>query len=293
MIDFATCAELYIVHRQACAARSDSDPGGCRGLPEGLGRRGDADDPAEAHVPLPHGSAGQRRRTSSRPSTGTPTRSCDSDGTPYMHEIVGADAVMNGKAETVAGVKALGPYALRIRTTRPLPDLISRLTMPFFCPVAVGTPARGDRPTSSARGRTTSPRASRTASSCSSGTATTAGHGPRTSTGSSGRSDRARRHVAQAVERDAARLVRVPLRRPRTDSIASTYGINEPERAVLFQSDTRDRILRLQPRSTGVQGAGPDPAHARRSTGRSTGPRSCEHPASSEGSAPTRSCRPR
>jgi ABC-type oligopeptide transport system substrate-binding subunit len=59
----------------------------------------------------------------------------------YFHEIVGADAVMEGKAQTISGVKALGAYTIRIRTTRPLPDLAARLTMPFFCPIAVNTPA--------------------------------------------------------------------------------------------------------------------------------------------------------
>lgn len=63
-----------------------------------------------------------------------------SPATPYMREIVGADAVIAGKAKTVAGVRALGPYTLRIRTTMPLGDLATRLTMPFFCPIATDTP---------------------------------------------------------------------------------------------------------------------------------------------------------
>ena len=63
-----------------------------------------------------------------------------SPATQYLHEIVGADAVMNGQAQTISGVRALGPYMLRIRTTRRLPDLVARLTMPFFCPIAVNTP---------------------------------------------------------------------------------------------------------------------------------------------------------
>src|SRR5207253_3800863 len=58
----------------------------------------------------------------------------------YLHEIVGADAVMDGRAEAISGVKALSPYTLQIRTTQPLPDLVSRLTMPFFCPIATNTP---------------------------------------------------------------------------------------------------------------------------------------------------------
>jgi ABC-type oligopeptide transport system substrate-binding subunit len=60
----------------------------------------------------------------------------------YLNEIVGANTVIRGKARTISGVKALGPYTLQIRTTRPLHDLAARLTMPFFCPIATSTPPR-------------------------------------------------------------------------------------------------------------------------------------------------------
>ena len=63
-------------------------------------------------------------------------------GVGYLNEIVGAYAVMAGKAQTISGVRALGPYTLQIRTTKPVPDLLSRLTMPFFCPIAVNTPPK-------------------------------------------------------------------------------------------------------------------------------------------------------
>ena len=58
----------------------------------------------------------------------------------YLREVVGAEAVIDGSAEAISGVRALGPYTLQVRTTRPLPDLASRLTMPFFCPIATNTP---------------------------------------------------------------------------------------------------------------------------------------------------------
>jgi len=61
-----------------------------------------------------------------------------SRATNYLHEIEGADAVIAGKAQRTSGIKALGPYRLRIRTTRPLADLVSRLTL--FCPIATNTP---------------------------------------------------------------------------------------------------------------------------------------------------------
>jgi ABC-type transport system substrate-binding protein len=63
-----------------------------------------------------------------------------SPGTTYLHEIVGADAVISGQAQTISGVRALDPYTLQFRTTRPVADLVSRLTTPFFCPIAVNTP---------------------------------------------------------------------------------------------------------------------------------------------------------
>jgi ABC-type oligopeptide transport system substrate-binding subunit len=62
--------------------------------------------------------------------------------TGYLNDIVGANAVLRGKARRISGIRALGPYTLQIRTTRPLQDLPARLTMPFFCPIAVKTPPR-------------------------------------------------------------------------------------------------------------------------------------------------------
>jgi peptide/nickel transport system substrate-binding protein len=59
----------------------------------------------------------------------------------YLHEIVGADAVLAGAAPAITGVTAPGRYTLRVRTTRRVPDLVYRLAMPFFCPIAVDTPA--------------------------------------------------------------------------------------------------------------------------------------------------------
>ena len=124
----------------ACSVGSHPDPGSCSALSESL-----ADGKTQII---------QLKRTY-RFHTGPPVTAAnfvaainrdanpklESLGTPYMHEIVGVDAVLDGKAQTVTGVTALGPYTLRIRTTRPLPDLVSRLTMPFFCPVAVGSPS--------------------------------------------------------------------------------------------------------------------------------------------------------
>ena len=62
-----------------------------------------------------------------------------SPATQYMHEIVGADAVIDGKAQTISGVRVLGRYRLEIRLTKSVGDFTARLTMPFFCPILPGT----------------------------------------------------------------------------------------------------------------------------------------------------------
>jgi ABC-type oligopeptide transport system substrate-binding subunit len=64
-----------------------------------------------------------------------------SPATAYMREIVGAAAVIDGKAQSISGVRVLSRYRLQIRLTRPLGDFTARLTMPFFCPILPDTPA--------------------------------------------------------------------------------------------------------------------------------------------------------
>jgi peptide/nickel transport system substrate-binding protein len=62
-----------------------------------------------------------------------------SPATSYMNEFVGASAVIDGKASTISGIKALNATTLQIKTTQPLADLTARLTMPFFSPVLPST----------------------------------------------------------------------------------------------------------------------------------------------------------
>ena len=140
MIDFATCAELLQLSGQACAGRSDSDPGGAARFPKVSADGKTQIDPAEAHATASIPASPSRRRTSSQRSTAmrtpswshTPRRTCarSSESMPSS----------SGKAQTVSGVTTRGPYTLRIRTTRPLPDMVSRLTMPYFCPSESSTP---------------------------------------------------------------------------------------------------------------------------------------------------------
>ena len=57
----------------------------------------------------------------------------------FMHDIVGADAYMSGKAAHISGVAVHG-NRLVVRLLAPAPDLVARMAMPFSCAVPRGTP---------------------------------------------------------------------------------------------------------------------------------------------------------
>ncbi|HSC91912.1 MAG TPA: ABC transporter substrate-binding protein [Gaiellaceae bacterium] len=64
---------------------------------------------------------------------------------PFVADIVGARAVLDGKARSAAGVRVLGPAKLQIRLTQAAPDILTRLAMPFFQAIdtATGINAQG------------------------------------------------------------------------------------------------------------------------------------------------------
>src|SRR5262249_4468597 len=64
-------------------------------------------------------------------------------GRVYMGDVVGARVYMAGRAAHVAGIAARGS-TLTIRLVAPAPDLPTRLALPFFCAVPVGTPLDPD-----------------------------------------------------------------------------------------------------------------------------------------------------
>jgi len=61
----------------------------------------------------------------------------------FLGDVVGASAMLAGKAKTVAGVKASG-NTLTVRLTKPAPDFLSRIAMPFFCAVPANLPINAD-----------------------------------------------------------------------------------------------------------------------------------------------------
>jgi ABC-type transport system substrate-binding protein len=62
-----------------------------------------------------------------------------SPAAPFLHDVVGAPAVLGGKAKTASGVHASGS-TLTIRLTEVAPDFVARMGMNFFCAVPVGFP---------------------------------------------------------------------------------------------------------------------------------------------------------
>jgi oligopeptide transport system substrate-binding protein len=63
---------------------------------------------------------------------------------PFVQDVVGGKAVVDGKARRASGVQVLSPYKLRIRLTERAPDLLSRLAMPFFAPIPTNLPINSD-----------------------------------------------------------------------------------------------------------------------------------------------------
>lgn len=64
----------------------------------------------------------------------------------FLTSVVGERAYVAGRAPHISGIVARG-NTLTVRLTSPMPDLVSQLTMPFFCAVPIGTPidAKGVR----------------------------------------------------------------------------------------------------------------------------------------------------
>jgi ABC-type oligopeptide transport system substrate-binding subunit len=62
-----------------------------------------------------------------------------SPATPFLSDIVGAQAAIDGKASSVSGVKVNGNH-LVINLTQAAPDFVARIAMPFFCAIPTNLP---------------------------------------------------------------------------------------------------------------------------------------------------------
>jgi len=137
-IQFATCAKLFN-HADA------SDAAGATVIPEVVDRSTVSKDGRTYTFDLKrtfrfHTGAPVTARSFADAFDRTANPKLVSPATSYMHEIVGADAVIDGKATSISGIRVLRRYRLQIRLTKPLGDFTARLTLPFFCPVRPGTP---------------------------------------------------------------------------------------------------------------------------------------------------------
>ncbi|HEX2340015.1 MAG TPA: ABC transporter substrate-binding protein, partial [Vicinamibacterales bacterium] len=63
---------------------------------------------------------------------------------PFIEDIAGAKAVIDGNATRASGVTTPNAYTLRIRMSKRAPDLLARLAMPFFCGIPANLPVNAD-----------------------------------------------------------------------------------------------------------------------------------------------------
>jgi len=61
----------------------------------------------------------------------------------YLEDVVGAKAVLDGKATTASGIKAKGSK-LTVTLTKVAPDFVARMSMPFFSAIPLSTPINAD-----------------------------------------------------------------------------------------------------------------------------------------------------
>lgn len=72
------------------------------------------------------------------------SRRMSSPAQPFFDDIVGAQAVFEGNARKVRGIRVVARDTLQIRLTRRAPDFIARLAMPFACALPLSTPINPD-----------------------------------------------------------------------------------------------------------------------------------------------------
>lgn len=139
MIQYATCAKLFNYADASGAA-------GARLVPEVVDHYAVSPDGTTYTFDLKRT---YRFQTGARVTARSFADAFDRDANPaikspaitYMHEIVGADAAIHGKARSISGIRVLGAFRLQMRLRKRVGDLTARLTDPAFCPVPPGTPA--------------------------------------------------------------------------------------------------------------------------------------------------------
>jgi peptide/nickel transport system substrate-binding protein len=67
-----------------------------------------------------------------------------SPATTFIEDVVGAKAVLDGKASKASGVRAIGKWKVQIKLTQVAPDFLARITMPFYSAVKTNTPLSPD-----------------------------------------------------------------------------------------------------------------------------------------------------
>jgi oligopeptide transport system substrate-binding protein len=71
-------------------------------------------------------------------------RRMSSPAQPFFDDIVGAQAVIDGRSQSASGIRVLSGNRLRLTLTNRAPDMLARLAMPFACAIKTNTPINPD-----------------------------------------------------------------------------------------------------------------------------------------------------
>jgi ABC-type oligopeptide transport system substrate-binding subunit len=67
-------------------------------------------------------------------------KNMQSPAQPFFQDIVGAPAVIDGRATRASGIRVLSGNRLQIRLSKRAPDMLARLAMPFACAIKTNMP---------------------------------------------------------------------------------------------------------------------------------------------------------
>jgi peptide/nickel transport system substrate-binding protein len=139
-IEYATCVKL-VNYRDASGAASQLVPEAAAALPTVTngGRTYTFRVPPDRFQFSPPSNEYVTARTFQFVANRLASPVLQSPAQPFIADIVGAKAVMTGKATTISGIRVDGD-TLSITLVAPHPDFLARVAMPFWCALPTTTP---------------------------------------------------------------------------------------------------------------------------------------------------------
>jgi len=140
-LEYATCVKLLNYPDKAGAAGSQIRPEAASALPK-VSKGGKVytfNVPPNRYKFSPPSKQGVTAKTFKFVIERIANPEMQSPFQPFIADIVGAQAVLDGKAKTISGIKVKGS-TLTITLTQGAPDFLARIAMPSFCALPTNTP---------------------------------------------------------------------------------------------------------------------------------------------------------